>query len=154
MFSKWITLLLAGFSFLFLFFILYQHFIGPLGNNPLPNWILIIIFLLFLGLTFNFISLVLKITPEFILVGYGLYKHEITWDRVKRCYKDQASNVSYGGWGIRFGRVEGQWRLVYNIPESKRLVLSLKEGTFREFVFSTRNPDEVLRIIREQADID
>lgn len=151
--SKWITIIFLLFSLIFLFFILYQFFIGPLGNNPAPNWVLIIMFLIFMFLALNFISLVIQVTPEFIIVGYGIFKHRIALDDIEDIYSDKSSFVNYGGWGIRLGRVKGRWRLVYNIPKASQVVLSMKKGIFKEFVFSTENPDELMSIIHEQISI-
>lgn len=151
--SKWITIIFLFFALLFLFFIIYQAFIGPLGNNPAPNWALAIMFLIFLFLTVNFLRLTIQITPQHLVAGYGIFKHKISWDNVESVYPDKSPVLTnYGGWGIRFGKVGGKWRLVYNIPESDRIVMSLKDGKFREFVFSTKNSQEVITLIKEQID--
>jgi len=42
--------------------------------------------------------------------------------------------------------------LVYNIIEGPRVVLSLKSGRFRE-VFSTKRPEEVIKVVRQQKGI-
>ncbi|OPY22688.1 MAG: hypothetical protein A4E27_01738 [Methanobacterium sp. PtaU1.Bin242] len=86
------------------------------------------------------------------MAGYGIFKHKIPWDNVDKVYLDKSSVANYGGWGIRFGKVEGKWRLVYNIPESDCIVMSLKEGRYQEFVFSTKNSQEVITLIKEQID--
>lgn len=150
--SKYITSIFLFFASILLFCMIYQVLIGPLGNNPAPNWLLAIIFLFFIFLALNFLILVVKITSEFLIVGYGIFKHKINWKDVENVYRDKASVVKYGGWGIRFGKVEGIWRLVYNIPESDRIVLKLKKGNFREFVFSTKNSENVLKLIKEQIE--
>jgi hypothetical protein len=147
MYPKGITAIFGFFTVVFLFFMAYQSFIGPLGNHPAPNGGLMIMFLVFLVLTINFIVLTIKITPNFISVGYVLFKHKIPWENVGGVFMDQAPNIS---WGIRLGRVRGNWRLVYNIPSTSRVILSLKNGYFREFVFSTGNLTEIMKIINEQ----
>jgi hypothetical protein len=43
--------------------------------------------------------------------------------------------------------------MVYNIIGTPRVVLSLKTGRFREFVFSTRNPEKVLSIINDRIGV-
>lgn len=42
----------------------------------------------------------------------------------------------------------GKSRLVYNLPGVPRVVIALKGPKSREFVFSTGNPEEVMRLIR------
>ena len=148
--SIWITLILLFISLFFLFLILYQVFIGYLGNNPAPNWVLTIIFLVFLFLSFNFIRLIIQITPQFIIISYGLIKHKIALDNIEDIKEDESSFIRYGGWGIRFGRSEGKRYMTYTIPGASNVTLLLKKGRFGKFIFSTKNPDKLINIINEQ----
>jgi len=149
-FSKWITGILAAVTVGFLFVLIYQILVEPIGTRPAPNWFFLLMFLLFLGVTINFSRLVIGMTPRFISVGYGILKHTVLWGNIEDCYRDEDSTIRYGGWGIRIGRVKGKWRLVYNVIGGPRVVLSLREGRFREFVFSTNNPEEVIKVVKEQ----
>ena len=72
---------------------------------------------------------------------------EVLWENIEDCYIDEASAIRYGGWGIRLGRVDGKWRTVYNVIGGPRVVVSLNKGWIREFVFSTKNPEKVMRTI-------
>ncbi|MDH7556081.1 MAG: hypothetical protein QHG94_04010, partial [Candidatus Methanosuratincola sp.] len=63
---------------------------------------------------------------------------------------DQASAVRYGGFGIKAGIYEGRKRLVYNVTGAKRVVLRVKGRKYDEFVFSTKRPDELMRVIKGQ----
>jgi hypothetical protein len=150
--SIWITIIFLFISLIFLFLILYQVFIGPLGNNPAPNWVLTIIFLVFLFLSFNFIRLVIQITPQFIIVGYGIFKHKIALENIEDINRDKSLFIKYGGWGIRFGRSEGKRYMAYTIPEASNVALLIKKGRFRKFIFSTKNPDELINIINQIAE--
>ena len=113
-----------------------------------------LIFLLFAGLTAllrNFNKLAIEITTQSINVGFGVFKRAIPWDNINSCYLDDASAIrSYGGWGIRMAKVKGKWRLVYNVIGCPTVVLELERGRFREFVFSTKNPDGVMETARQQ----
>jgi hypothetical protein len=147
-YSRWSMVILGALSLGFLGVLVYQLLVGPVGTHPAPDWVFFVMFLFFLAFAVTFARLSIKVTVESITVGYGVLKHNISWERVEDCYLDSASTVRYGGWGIRLGRVGGKWRLVYNIPGGARVVLSLKRGTFREFVFSTRNPEGVTQAVR------
>jgi hypothetical protein len=149
-FSKWSIIVLATVTIALLFVLVYQLLVGPIGTRPAPNWVLLTMFLLFLAITVNFATLTIKVTPQHISVGYGIIKHVMAWENVADCYPDMASIVRYGGWGIRLGRVGGRWRLVYNVVGGPRVVLLLKEGKFKEFVFSTRDAEEVARVIKQR----
>lgn len=135
---KWTTPVLAAFTVGFLVGLVYQVLF------------FLLMFLVFLGVTINFSRLSVKMTSRFIIVGYGVFQHAIPWKDVEDCYLDEASAIRYGGWGIRIGRFKGKWRLVYNVIGSPRVVLLLKEGRFREFVFSTKKPEEVIKAGRQQ----
>ena len=149
-FSKWMTAILAVLTTSLLFVLLYQIIVGPIGTRPAPNWFFLFMFLLFLGVMINFSRLTIRMTHRSISVGYGIIKHSIIWENVEDCYLDEASTIRYGGWGIRIARVKGKWRLVYNVIGGPRIVLSLNKGRFKEFVFSTKNPEEVIKIAKER----
>lgn len=150
----WMTSILSAFTAGFLFVLVYQILVGPIGSCPAPNWFFLLMFLLFLGVVINFSRLNIRITHLFVKVSYGIFKHIIPWENVENCYLDEASIIRYGGWGIRIGRVKGKCRLVYNVIGAPRIVLSLKKGKFKEFVFSTEKPEEVMNIIRQQRGSD
>lgn len=145
--SKGITGIFAIVTAGLLFALVYQILIGSIGTYSAPNWFLLLMFLLFLGVTINFSRLIIKMTPRSVDVGYGIFKHKIHWENVEDCYLDDALTI---GWGIRIGRVKGKWRLVYNVIGAPRVVLSLKKGRFREFVFSTKKPEEVINVVKQQ----
>ncbi len=146
--------LFIALTIVFLVVFVYQVLVGPVGTKPGPDWLYIIMFLLFAGFTVlirSFNKLAVIITTQSITVGFGVFKRVISWDDIHGCYLDDASAFgSYGGWGIRMAKVKGKWRLVYNVIGSPTVVLELKKGRFREFVFSTKNPEMVLEVARQQ----
>jgi hypothetical protein len=144
------TALVGCFAAVFCSLAVYQILIGPGGANSPPTWFFMLIGLLFLSIAFNFRKLRIELSPQAVVVGYGIAKRMIPWEAIERCYRDEVSNLRYGGWGIRIGRVQGKWRLVYNTPGAPRVVLSVNRGWFDEFVFSTKHPEEVLRLVRER----
>jgi hypothetical protein len=149
--SVWSFTAVLGFvSAVFLFAALYQVLIGPIDGNPAPNGLYILMALLFLALAITFSTLVIELSPHSVVIGFGIIKRTIPWELIERCYVDEVTSLRYGGWGIRIGWVRGKWRLVFNIIGAPRVVLTLKRGRFDEFVFSTRHPDEVVRIIRQR----
>ncbi len=142
--------LLSVVSAVFLYIVLYQALIGPVDERPVPNWFFMLMALLFLALAITFSTLRITLSLRSVVVGYGSIKRTIPWELIERCYVDEVSNLRYGGWGIRIGWVGGKWRLVFNIIGAPRVVLTLKRGRFGEFVFSTRHPDEIVRIINQR----
>ncbi len=148
--SIWITLIFLLISLFFLFLILYQIFIGPLGNNPAPNWVLTIIFLIFLFLSYNFISLVNQITPQYLIISYGIIKQKIPLDNIEDIKLNESSFLRYGGWGIHFGRSEGKRYIAYTKPGASNLTLQLNKLRYRKIIYSTKYPNKLIDIINEQ----
>ena len=152
--AKLIIGIFAAISLSLIVLLLYQVLGGPVGDNPSPDWFYLIMFLFFAGLTYfvtNFNKLSIEITTQSIKVDYGVLGRAIPWDDVNGCYQDEASAIgSYGGWGIPMGKVKGKWRLVYNVIGCPTVVLELGKGRFKEFVFSTKNPEMVLEVARQQ----
>jgi hypothetical protein len=133
------------------FSVLYPILDGSVASDPAATWVLVFFGTIFAILMANFVRLNILITSESLTVNYGMIAHHIPLENIERCYLDQTSAIKYGGFGIRIARIDGKWRLVYNLAASPRVVLLLKSGSFREFVFSTENPDEVLRIINDRS---
>ena len=146
-----LNLAILGLVVLWLMFsVLYPILNGSVGTDSTPTWALVFFGTIFAILMANFVRLTILITPESLTVNYGMIARYIPMENIERCYLDQTSAIKYGGFGIRIARINGKWRLVYNLVASPRVVLSLKTGGFREFVFSTENPDEVMGLINER----
>lgn len=149
LFSKWSTIIFTIFTILFLVLTVYPIFIGPLGDNKAPTWLLGLIFLLFLFFTLNFSFMTLKLTSEFLSVRFGVLSYNVTWENIEKCYKEEVPLWTYGGWGIRFEKSKGERRLAYTVPQTSQLTVLLKNKRFREFIFSTRNPDKVIKLVEK-----
>ena len=147
--SKWMTAILIPVTGIMLFLLGYQVLIGPLGTPPAPTWFYLIMALLFLGVTLNFSKVIIRMTPSSIAVGYGIFKHTILWENIEGCFLDETSAVKYGGSGIRVTKVGGKSRIVYSVVGGPRVVLSLKEGRYKELAFSTNHPQEVMKLVKE-----
>ena len=133
--------------------LLYHLFIE--SAEPFLSWTLFFsaMFIAFFFLTINFASLSITLTNETIAVGFGIIKHRVLLKDVVNCAPDEVSSMKYGGFGIRVAKVKGKKRLVYNTIGTPRCVLSLKEGKFHEFAFSTKNPEEVINVLRAQLNL-
>ncbi len=152
-YSRWLTTALVIVACILFGMLIYQHLVGPVGTRPAPDWILLAIALLLLAVMVNFATLTIRLTQSGISVGYGIIRHNIPWSNVSDCYQDKASAVWYGGFGVRLGLVNGKWRLVYNTIGNPRVVIRKRQGQVQEFVFSTNNPDEVMRRIKERIGV-
>lgn len=113
--------------------------------------VLVIILLVVSFIIYSFSKFTVVLTNSGISVGFVVSKGRFRWDEVEGCYLDEASAIRYGGFGIKGGVFEGKKRLVYNVTGAKRVVLRVKGRKYDEFVFSTRNPEAVMRIIGMQT---
>jgi hypothetical protein len=140
-------------AFFFLGMFVYQITTDPTGGKPAPDWFYLAMGLFFVCMTFiiaNFSKLTISANSQSITVRYGMFKKVTRWEDIDGFYMDEAQAFSYGGWGIRIGMVNGKRRLVYNVLGGQCVVLGLKKGRFAEFVFSTRNPDAVMDVVKGQ----
>ncbi len=148
-FSRGITLILGVTTAVFFLLWIYESFFGWGWSEPFQRWIWLGMFLFFLGMTVNFSKLSVKMSSDSLTVGYGIIKKKIPWGKVEDCYVDEDSALSYGGWGIRFTRVRGKWRTVYNVIGGPRVVVTLNEGFVDEIAFSTKKPEKAIKTIKE-----
>ena len=156
-FSKWMIAIMAPIAALMIFLFFYFVMASPISTDPELTWLkwyFLILSLFFLGVTINFIWLVIRIRPYSISVGYGIVKYTIPWENIEGCSLDESSALKYGGAGIRITREEGKWWLVFSVIGGPRMVVSLRKGRFNKVVFSTRHPQEVMKIIKEWTGIE
>lgn len=148
-YSRWNILITGIVVLALLAMLVWQTTAGPLGTRPASNWFFAGMSLFFLFIGINFARLTIRVTTQGISAGYGIIRHYIPWSNVEGYRMDETSTLTYGGWGIRMAWADGKRRLVYNIIGGPRVVIEKRQGSFPEFVFSTRNPEAVIKAIRE-----
>jgi hypothetical protein len=145
-----VTAVIFLIALLMLVLFVIQLIAGPIGNNPAPDWFYLVMFVLMAATTFlvaNFRVLVIRITGQSVTVAYGMIKRTIPWGDIEFGFGDESPVFRYGGWGARIARIEGRWRLAFNVIGAPGVVLRLRKGRVREFMFSTKNPQQVLDIV-------
>ena len=72
-------------------------------------------------------------------------------DNIESCKLDNLPALNkYGGAGIHFMFVDGRYRASFNFLEYPRVVVALKKkGRVQDISFTTRQPEEVLRLIHQ-----
>ena len=149
-----VTAVMFLIALLMLILFLIQLIVGPIGDTPAPDWFYLVMFIFMTAIGFlvvNFRVLAIRINAQSVTVAYGLIKRTIPWGDIEEGFLDSSSPLGYGGWGARLARVEGRWRLAFNVIGASGVVLRLRKGRAREFMFSTRNPEQVLAIIARQT---
>ena len=116
-----------------------------------------IIFLFFSGIflfySLNYRKLTIRLTPDVLQLTFGIFHWAVPMDNVESCKLDDPSPFKkYGGAGIHFMFVDGRYRASFNFLEYPRVVTALRgKRRVRDISFTTRQPDEVLRLIHKAA---
>ena len=145
--SRWTSAL-----FLFLTCI---FFVTCIWNMTADGPFAFTLILLFLALTFlfytiNYVTLVIRITAEYIQLKFGLISWSLPLDNVESFKLDDIpAFMRYGGAGIHFMMARKRYRASYNFLEYPRVVIGLKKkaGPVQDVSFTTRHPDAVLRTL-------
>jgi hypothetical protein len=111
------------------------------------------VFAMFLFYSVNYRTLLIRLTPESLQLRFGVFQWVIPLGNVEACSLDDVSLWRIGGAGIHFSPMRGRYRAMFNFLEHPRVVVNLKvkKGPVGAIAFSTRRPDEVIRLIRERA---
>jgi hypothetical protein len=138
-------------TIIFLIMYVYQHIAWQQGENAVPLWFGVTILsalALFTAFLANLITLSIKMTEEFAVVGFGIFRMRVRWEDVRGCDLDRLSSfTSAANWGVSMGFVGGRWRRMYNVMGYPRVELEMKKGR-KSVVFSTKNPDAVIDVIK------
>lgn len=143
-----ITIILGMMSVIFIM-MAYMFFTKPEEGGAIAAIVMVCMVPIFLFLTLFFRKLDIIVHGQGLTVGWLYRKKEFSWDEIEGARKDDRSSLRYGGYGVRVAVVNGHWVLVYNVIRADRVVLTIKDRKYREFVFSTKKPDEVAMIINK-----
>ena len=142
--QKWIVAIIAGITVLMWYSAVEQILLKrPFGNNPAPDIVLIVFWILF-GVGFPLFFLKLRLLTEvredgiyikfvpinrrFIRIGFD----EIDTYEIRK-YRPI---VEYGGWGVKYG----SGGKAYNVSGNMGLQLKLKNG--KKVLIGTQRPEE------------
>lgn len=123
-FLLWIVLI--GLVLFFTFSSVAQIVLGiPVGDNPMPNWALIVgaLFTAFLTVLMAQTRLSVEINRETIKINFGaLGQHSLYWSEVKQV---QVKKPPLSGIGKK---QRGPQEIIYNVGAKEALKLELKDG--------------------------
>ena len=144
--STLLFIILAG-----IFFFLFIWRVSISGLKTLPA------VLLFFGVFFtfyviNYRMLKIRISDQEILLRFGLISWRSDLNNIREVVLDDSPKlIRYGGAGVHFAFVSGEYRAFFNFLEYPRLVVRLKtkKGPVQALVFTTRYPQEILQILTD-----
>lgn len=121
----------------------------------LDGWAILFICLcgVFLFYSINYRTLVVRLDEQALTLQFGVFTWRIPLGNIEAVFPDETSLWRIGGAGIHFTPLGGRYRAMFNFLEYPRLVIALKvkKGLVRDVAFSTRRPEELLRLICERA---
>jgi hypothetical protein len=152
--QPWIWLLLLGIAGLSIYSVVQQIIIGlPFGNNPVPDYMVIIIAIVF-GVGFP--VLFFAVNLEIVVKGDGVYYRFLPFHRSPRkigfeeisSYEVRTYSAlrEYGGWGIRYGAA-GR---ALNVSGNRGVQFCLAGG--KRILLGSQRADEMATAIRRASD--
>jgi hypothetical protein len=139
--------------FIFLALLFSGLFIYRFSSEALDGWAVLWAVLggMFIFYVFNYRALTIEIDKTAIRLRFGLLGMRVEFHEITACETDTVSLWRIGGAGIHFSPMGGRYRAMFNFLEYPRLVLRLnrKRGWIWDVAFSTRNPDEVMALVRK-----
>lgn len=134
-----------------IFFALFAWRVSVVGLKFAP------LLFVFLGLFFtlyivNYRILEISITDQDLQLKFGLVRWRTDLSNIQACLLDDSTAIiKYGGAGVHFAFIRGEYRAFYNFLEYPRMLIRFKkkQGLVRALVFTTQQPDQVLDIIQE-----
>ena len=100
----------------------------------------------------NYRTLTIRLTTKSLKLTFGIFTWTVPLDNIELCRLDEIPVLmKFGGAGIHFMLIRRRYRASFNFLEYPRVVIAFKKkvGPVRDISFSTRRPDDVLRLIQE-----
>ena len=100
----------------------------------------------------NYRTLTIRLTTRSLKLTFGIFTWTVPLENIEACRIDEIPVLmKFGGAGIHFMLVRRRYRASFNFLEYPRVVIAFKRkiGPVRDISFSTRQPDDVLRLIQE-----
>ena len=122
------------------------------GSLDLLAAVFFCLFGIFLYYSINYRTLIIRLTPESLKLTFGIFTWIVPLDNVEECRFDELPLLMrMAGAGIHFMSIRKRYRASFNFLEHPRVVVAFKRkrGPVCDISFSTRRPDDVLRLIQE-----
>jgi hypothetical protein len=114
--------------------------------------VLLFFFCFFLFYSFNYRTLIIRLTSESLTLSFGIFTWTIALNNISEYRLDEGlpALMKYGGAGIHFMSVHTRYRASFNFLEHPRVIIGLKRkaGPVRDISFSTCQPNELIQRIQ------
>ena len=145
---------LALFASLMIFFLILLVWRISTDGPDILGAAFLLFFIFFLFYSVNYRTLIIRLTPDALKLKFGIFTWTIPLDNIGEVsHDDLPLLMRYGGAGIHFMMIRRRYRASFNFLEHPRVVITLykKAGIVRDVSFSTRHPDEVIRLLKNTA---
>lgn len=85
------------------------------------------LFSFFLFCSLNYRTLIIRLTPESLVLRFGIFTWRISAATIEQCYLDDTPMWRIGGAGIHFTMIRRRYHAMLNFLEYPRVVVSLKK---------------------------
>ena len=138
---------------MFIFFLLFLWQANISGSHSL-RIALLSLSVLFLFYMLNYRTLHIYISSDALMLRFGIFTWTVPHDNIAGCTLDDnlPKLTKYGGAGIHFFIFKKRYRVSFNFLEYSRVVVTFKKarGLVTELSFSTRQPDEIIRLVQQE----
>ena len=147
--SQWTWVFFVALAVPFLLYVLWR--VITIGADG-PSAVVFCLFAFFLFYSLNYRTLTIRLTRLSLKLVFGIFTWTVPLDNVQDCRVDDELPLllRFGGAGIHFMWVHGQYRVSLNFLEYRRVVIGLKKPAWlviRDVSFSTRRPREIVGLI-------
>lgn len=117
------------------------------SKQPMPQFtkiVLLIVTIVDLLLFWSFSQLTIKLTNNYLQIGFGIFKKKIPLPSINGCLVEDYKKSVYLGYGIRFGRDKS---IGYIARGGRGIRLKMKP---RDYYFSTDSPEQIEVLLKQQ----
>jgi hypothetical protein len=122
------------------------------GRKDILAVVFFALFVFFFFYSLNYRTLIIRLTSKSLKLKFGIFTWNVPLENVEECCLDDVPLfMRMGGAGIHFMSIRKRYRASFNFLEYPRVVIAFKRkvGPVRDISFSTRRPDDVIRLIQE-----
>ena len=121
-------------------------FPGFFNESEMPEFtrvILLVIAIVDLILFWSFSQLTIKVTSEYLQIGFGIFKKKIPFSKINDFKIEEYQKSRYLGYGIRIGRDKS---IGYVARGGRGIRVMLKP---RDYFFTTDSPEQLLAMLKQ-----
>jgi len=147
--SKRTEMLFVALTLLFFMLLIWRVTAGGLD---ILAAVFLCLFAFFFFYALNYRTLTIRLTTKSLKLTFGIFTWNVPLDNIEACCLDEIPVLMrMGGAGIHFMLIRRRYRASFNFLEYPRVVVAFKRkvGPVRDISFSTRHPDELLRLLQD-----